>query len=122
MVRRVSVPLVLLLVGAAGATACGEHGEERGRQLYALHGCAACHGPDGRGDGPSARRLDVPPSDLTDVRTYKRGSSPNDIALSIQKGSGAMPAFRDITDAEAGDIAAWIVSRQRDSRSPGGQP
>jgi mono/diheme cytochrome c family protein len=121
MVRRASVPL-LLLFGAAGVTACGDRAAERGRQLYALHGCAACHGLEGRGDGPSAKRLDVPPSDLADARTYKRGSSPSDIAASIRKGTGAMPAFRDLTDPEAGDIAAWIASLQQDSRPPGGQP
>ena len=32
-----------------------------------------------------------------------------------------MPAFRDITDPEASDIAAWIVSLQRPAAS-GGEP
>ncbi len=35
-----------------------------GRALYATH-CVACHGPGGRGDGPLARSLPVPPADLT---------------------------------------------------------
>lgn len=35
-----------------------------GARLYAVH-CAACHGPEGRGDGPAAAALDRPPADLT---------------------------------------------------------
>jgi mono/diheme cytochrome c family protein len=122
MVRRAPASLLLVLVSAAGAAACGVRAGERGRQLYALHGCAACHGVDGRGGGPSAKRLDVPPSNLTDARTYKQGSDAADVAVSIRKGVGAMPAFRDITDDEAGDISAWIVSLQRQPVSAGGQP
>ena len=125
MIRRVSSP-PLLVVGMAGAAlvtaGCGK-AEDRGRQLYAERGCAVCHGADGRGDGPSAGRLAIPPRDFASVRAYRNGSSQVDIAASIRSGSGpdnAMPAFRDITNEEASDIAAWIVSLQRPPA--GGQP
>jgi len=36
----------------------------RGAALFPLH-CAACHGEEGRGDGPLAARLSIPPADLT---------------------------------------------------------
>lgn len=36
----------------------------RGAALYPTH-CAACHGAQGRGDGPLAKTLPVPPADLT---------------------------------------------------------
>ncbi len=36
----------------------------RGATLYAAN-CAACHGPEGRGDGPAGRALSVRPTDLT---------------------------------------------------------
>lgn len=35
-----------------------------GADLYVAH-CASCHGADGRGDGPAAKGLPVPPADLT---------------------------------------------------------
>ena len=35
-----------------------------GRTLFAAH-CVACHGAQGKGDGPIARSLEVPPADLT---------------------------------------------------------
>jgi mono/diheme cytochrome c family protein len=104
--------LVLGLAAALCAGGCTST-EERGRQRYAEHGCAACHGPSGRGDGPTAKRLDIPPRDFADPRAYSQGSNPREIATSIRRGAGAMPAFRDLSDEEATEIAAWIVSLQR---------
>ncbi len=104
--------LLLVMAVAIGTAGCTS-AEQRGHQLYSERGCAVCHGPGGRGDGPAARRLDVPPLDLADVRAYRQGASRDEIAVSIRKGSGAMPPFRDLTDPEAADIAAWIVSLQQ---------
>jgi mono/diheme cytochrome c family protein len=51
--------------------------------------------------------------DLTQVRAYRQGASQDEIAASIRNGSGAMPAFRDLSGPEASDIAAWLVSLQQ---------
>ena len=114
--------LMLIAAGTVSAAACGEATEERGRQLYAQHGCAVCHGAQGRGDGPSAKRLDVPPRDFGDTASYKQGSSVSDLAASIRNGTGAMPAFRNISDDDANAIAAWIVSLQQRSAGSKAQP
>jgi len=117
-----SRPLVLVAAAAALIAPGCSGSEARGRQLYAERGCAVCHGAKGRGDGPSARRLDAPPRDFADVRGYRQGASQRDIAASIRGGGGAMPAFRDISESEAGDMAAWIVSLQRPGGGSGGRP
>jgi mono/diheme cytochrome c family protein len=39
-------------------------GSVSGKDTYAAY-CAACHGADGRGNGPAAPALKMPPSDLT---------------------------------------------------------
>ncbi len=119
----VSRPLLLLVASALGTVACSD-AKERGRELYAERGCAVCHGVTGRGDGPSAKRLDAPPRDFADVRAYRQGSTRNAIAASIRDGagpSGQMPPFRDISESEANDIAEWIVSLQHQSSGSGGQ-
>jgi mono/diheme cytochrome c family protein len=113
----------LLLVTALACSAAGcTSAEHRGQQLYAERGCAVCHGATGRGDGATAKRLDTPPRDLANAGTYRQGSSQDAIAASIRGGSGAMPAFRDVSPAEANDIAAWIVSLQRQREAAARQP
>jgi mono/diheme cytochrome c family protein len=59
-------------------------------------------------------RLDRRPRDFADRRGYRNGAGQDQIAASIRGGVGAMPPFRDLTDAEAQDIAAWIVTLQRE--------
>jgi cytochrome c553 len=85
---------------------------ELGHQLYAAHGCAVCHGPAGRGDGPAARTLGRLPRDFADSAQFSQGASEEAIAGSIRNGVGAMPAFRDLSDDDARRLAAWILSLQ----------
>ncbi len=76
----------------------------RGKELYDMLGCRACHGDTGRGDGPSAATL-VPdawgnpqkPFDFTSGR-LKSGPTPQDVYRTFMVGVGgtAMPAFGDV--------------------------
>ena len=53
------------LVARAWRAATDDQALARGGELYAAN-CAACHGPEGRGDGPGARYLQDPrPADFT---------------------------------------------------------
>ena len=62
MPRRLIVALVMLT--AALGCRFERHEEPSGAALYARH-CAACHGAEGKGDGPVAPALERAPSDLT---------------------------------------------------------
>lgn len=46
-----------------------------GRVDYQVH-CAACHGASGKGDGPMARLLIKPPTDLTGIAARNGGLFP----------------------------------------------
>ena len=48
---------------------------ELGADVF-LRRCASCHGEDGRGDGPAAGALRVPPADLTRIAARRGGSFP----------------------------------------------
>jgi mono/diheme cytochrome c family protein len=48
-----------------------------GEQVY-LRYCASCHGSDGRGTGPAAAALRVPPPDLTQIAERYGGTFPDD--------------------------------------------
>jgi len=120
--RRLQPIWISLLIPLAAA-ACTDR-VARGRELYAKHGCAVCHGPNGRGDGPAAKTLTPPPRDLADERHYKEGSSEDAIAASIRhgvSGSGAMPAFPNLSQDDAQAIATWVVSL-RGKKGPTSSP
>jgi putative copper export protein/mono/diheme cytochrome c family protein len=71
----------------------------RGQDLF-LENCAACHGPQGRGDGPAAQSLTTKPADLTAEHIY--GHPDGDMFWWITHGkSGVMPAFADVLDENA---------------------
>ncbi len=44
----------------------------KGQLLYAQY-CRSCHGDDGKGDGPAASALKVPPGDLTQIAKKYHG-------------------------------------------------
>ncbi len=46
-----------------------------GAEMYASY-CAACHGKDGKGNGPAAQALKVPPPDLTTLTRRHDGKFP----------------------------------------------
>lgn len=47
----------------------------QGPALYKAY-CAACHGPEAKGDGPVAATLKVPPPDLTRISARHGGTFP----------------------------------------------
>lgn len=114
-----------LLAGiAAAALACAPSAEtdadgglDPGRALYDRHGCALCHGPEGRGDGPIAATLEPPPRDLGDPSAYRVGSSQAEIASTIEQGilvfgGSGMAPYAHIPETERQEIARFIVSMQ----------
>lgn len=73
----------------------------RGQELYGSN-CAACHGAQGRGDGPAAAALNPRPPDLRGTAsTWSDGQ----IAAQIQNGRGTMPPFRAALD----ETGVWSV-------------
>jgi mono/diheme cytochrome c family protein len=120
--------LLLLPVGGAslagheGGTPQGKQGKEiksvhiayteptSGAQMYKNY-CAACHGMEGKGDGPAARFLKAPPADLRTMAQRNNGKYPADyVAATLRSG----------TDSRAhgtSDMPIWgPVFRSRDKR------
>lgn len=68
----------------------------RGAELFPQH-CASCHGADGRGDGPAAKGLDIPPADLTAEHLWEHADGEMFWWLShgidAPEGGLAMPGF-----------------------------
>ncbi len=85
----------------------------RGRDLYQSAKCWECHGPEGRGDGPSAAQLkddfDLPirPTDFTRGQ-LKGGAQVSDVyrALTLGLDGTPMPSFADALD----ETARWALA------------
>jgi mono/diheme cytochrome c family protein len=62
-----------------------------GKDMYTAY-CAVCHGTDGKGGGPAASALKVPPSDLTLLSKNNGGKYPAMKVKSSIHGETALPA------------------------------
>jgi mono/diheme cytochrome c family protein len=87
----VAVPLAL--------AACVEREAPTGAEDFASF-CAACHGAKGKGDGPAAEGLDVPPADLTRLAADNGGDFPGTRVMAqiwgytgAREGGSPMPEF-----------------------------
>jgi len=97
-----------------------------GKALFGSLGCAACHGPAGRGDGPSAASLEpAPPFDLTS-HPLRRGRTRADLAFTIATGidGTAMPAMTGLPAGELWALAAFVdgIRAAKEPPRPGPLP
>lgn len=80
--------------------------------------CAACHGPEGRGDGPAATNLDPKPTDFHDAARQRQRSLYglyNTITLGVDGTS--MASFSQLSDSERWGLAFYVGSLGADDRT-----
>lgn len=90
-------------------------GVEQGRRIYA-QACAACHGPQGKGDGPQAMEdsagFPIRPRDLT-AGIFKGSSDGRDLYYRVIAGlpGSPMPAYAGVyTDEEVWRLVHYLQS------------
>lgn len=54
--------------------------------------CAVCHGTDGKGNGPAASAMKVPPTDLTVLTQKAGGKYPSAHVASVIRGQASLPS------------------------------
>lgn len=99
-----ALSLALLLWPPAPASAQEDRAATDFRSL-----CAPCHGMSGRGDGPVASSLTVPPADLTRISERHGGTFPAEqifdtiagLNMPRSHGTRAMPIWGDVFVGEA---------------------
>ena len=81
----------------------------RGKELYAQN-CTACHGEQGRGDGPVATTLPVPPTDLT-YPVRSAGPKPEDTyrVLTVGLEGSPMPSFGHLSEEDRWALVSYIA-------------
>ncbi len=94
-----------------------------GKAFFA-RACAACHGPEGKGDGPAAETLEddrgqpARPRDLG-LPSIGSGHGPRDIYKALVTGLNGtpMPSFSEATtEAERWDLVAFVETLRRAGR------
>lgn len=87
---------------------------DEGQLLYQRH-CAACHGPTGAGDGPSAAAAVHPPADLRPKLSEDREA----VVSVILAGRGAMPGFeQSLERATVRRLLRYLESAQNPLAPP----
>ena len=80
----------------------------RGKVVYERH-CLACHGAHGRGDGPEAQSLTVPPANFQRFRSFLK--SDEDLLRTIEHGVVFSPMHSwqgRLDEGEMQDVVAYI--------------
>lgn len=94
--------------------------------------CSACHGADGRGNGPAAASLKTPPADLTSLARRSGGTFPQARVQAVLSGDGqaevvahgtaTMPVWGPIfrafeagpqADVRIANLVKYLASTQR---------
>ncbi|MCG6957757.1 MAG: cytochrome c [Gemmatimonadetes bacterium] len=83
----------------------------KGKQAFGTY-CTACHGANGKGDGPAASALTPAPRDFTSPRGWTRGYTLADIFVSLTEGvSGTgMGAFGTLPPADRFALSHYVES------------
>ena len=100
--RSITWILIALVAFAVGATAqdqqkvikhvpVKETSPASGQEMYTNY-CAVCHGKDGKGAGPAAEALKVPPTNLTLLSKNNGGKYPDMKVASSIRGDANLPA------------------------------
>lgn len=85
------------LVVAQGQTPVVKHipirptNASSGQEMFKSY-CAVCHAEDGKGNGPAATALKVPPADLTALAQKNGGKYPALHVSSVVRGEAELPA------------------------------
>ena len=107
-----AIVLLGILIWATDVLATGNI--EAGNQLYQQR-CSICHGPDGKGNTPTAQALNPKPRDHTDG-AYMNALSNEHLFKVIKQGGAAvgksplMPPQSDLSDQQIQDIIAFLRS------------
>lgn len=102
------------VLAAATGTSAGERGNPSAGMATYLQECAACHGAEGRGDGPTAPRLHPKPANF-----WERSDSTEDKQVRVVTNGGEaeelspnMPSFDEaLSPQQIRDVVAYVRER-----------
>ena len=104
--------LLCLLVALGNVNLVHAQTTELGKDEY-VRSCAACHGVTGKGDGPAAKSLIKPPTDLTKLSEANKGVFP------ISRVYAAIDGRIEVVAHGTRDMPVWGEAYTRELKYPG---
>ncbi len=93
-------------VGAAGEST-------KGKALYEKH-CMACHGPQGKGDGPAGKMLKPPAADFTSAASKTKSKADYKGIVENGKPGTAMVAWKSqLSQSERDDVIEYVMTLRK---------
>ena len=112
-----SLVVMALLVGGMtiwhGATHAADGDSGKGKTLYEKL-CAACHGSEGKGDGPAGKVLVPPAADFTSAVSKKKSVAELRRIIEQGKPGTAMIAWKgQLSSNDVADLVAYLGSLRK---------
>lgn len=101
------------LLGWTSAAVAATGDPEKGKAVYEKS-CVACHGPQGKGDGPTGKVLVPPAADFTSAASKKKSDA--DLLKIIENGKPptAMMAWRgQLSDQDIQHVLAYVKTLRK---------
>src|SRR5438093_1221094 len=85
----------------------------KGKAIYEKY-CIICHGPQGKGDGPTGRMLKPPPADFTSATSKKKSEAEILQTIEIGKPGTAMGPWKSqLSQAELSDLMWYVMTLRK---------
>jgi len=111
MTAVVCVLPVLLLCDGRPASAAGD--SSNGKPIYEKH-CLVCHGPQGKGDGPTGLLVKPPAANFASEASKKKTEGELRGAIENGRPGTAMGPWKgQLSPAELGDVLAYVMTLRR---------
>jgi len=83
----------------------------KGKELFAAQ-CVACHGAEGKGDGPAASALNPHPRNFTATEGWKNGRKPTMVFKTLKEGlpPSAMASFATLPSDDRWALTHYVLS------------
>ena len=107
------VAVVMGLLGVTPAVAAAPGDPAKGKAVYEQR-CLACHGPQGKGDGPTGKVLVPPAADFTSAASRKKSDA--DLLKIIENGKPptAMVAWKgQLSEQDIQHVLAYVKALRK---------
>jgi len=85
----------------------------KGKALFEKH-CVACHGAQGKGDGPAGKVLNPPAADFTSAASKKKAEAElKQVVENGKPGTAMAPWKSQLSQAELNDLMAYVATLRK---------